>query len=197
MRWQRLSLLTTAMRAKTKNTILAISVSVIAIFVPSMILGKWVESIVFFICHWFIREQFPKQYHHVVPSICRLLTSVIFFFGVSFVLPMGLSLFSAIPINYFIGWVGFTKKQCDDYEVKCERLKEKLEKRLNFSTDNCTENELLERCRQLGFSEENTNLSIEFFIKKTKQSDIANRLFINEKSVQMRKQRLKEKLNKN
>lgn len=197
MRWQKSSLLATAMRTKTKNTIMAISVSVIAIFVPALILGKWIEAVAFFFCHWFIREQFPKQYHHIVPAMCRLITATVFFFGVSFVLPMALSLLSSIPINYFIGWVGFTKKQCDDFEVKCERLKQQLERRSKFSTDNCTEKELLERCRKLGFSEENTNLAVEFFIKRTKQSEIADKLFINEKSVQMRKQRLKEKLNKN
>ena len=50
-------------KIKIKNTILAIIVSVVAIFVPSLILNKWVEGITFFVCHWFIREQFPKQYH--------------------------------------------------------------------------------------------------------------------------------------
>lgn len=184
------------MRIKTKNTILAIITSVIAILVPSIIFGKLIEGVVFFFCHWFIREQFPKQYHHIVPSMCRLITSVVSFFGISFVLPLSLSLFSAIPINYFIGWVGFTKKQADYYEVKFERLRKQLEENSRFNTDNCTLERLLDRCREIGLSEENTNLAIEFFIKKTKQSDIADKLFINEKSVQMRKQRLKEKLNK-
>lgn len=185
------------MRRKAKNTILAVIVSVAAIFVPAAILGKWIEAVVFFVCHWFIREQFPKQYHHIVPAMCRLITSVVFFFGVSFVLPLSLSLFSAIPINYFIGWVGYTKKQADYYEVQCDRLKKKLEEKSNFSTDNCTLDKLLSRCRAIGLSEENTRLAVEFFVKKTKQSKIADDLCINEKSVQIRKKRLKEKLNKN
>lgn len=119
-----------------------------------------------------------------------------FFFGVCFVLPKGLSILSAIPINYLIGWIGFTKKQADIYETKYYRLKEKLESKKEFNTETCTEKQLIERCRELHFSEENTNLAIEFFIKKTKQSKIADDLCINEKSVQTRKQRLKEKLNK-
>lgn len=105
-------------------------------------------------------------------------------------------MFSAIPINYLIGWVGFTKKQADTYELKYNRLKEKLEKNNEFNTETCTEQQLIVRCRELHFSEENTKLAIEFFIKKTKQSKIADELCINEKSVQTRKQRLKEKLNK-
>jgi hypothetical protein len=127
--------------------------------------------------------------------MCRLITSLIFFFGVSFILPLGLSLVSAIPINYFIGWVGFTKKQADYYELKYFRLKEKLEQKREFNTDTCTKEELIARCKELHLSEENTRLAIEFFIKKTKQSEIADKLCVDEHAISTRKLRLKKKLN--
>lgn len=184
------------MKTKTKNTILAIVVSIIAIFIPALILQKWIEGITFFFAHWFIREQFPKQYHHIVPATCRLITSSVLFFGVSFVLPLGLSLISTIPINYFIGWVGFTKKQADYYETKYNRLKAQLEKKEEFNTDTCTLSELKQRCAELNFSEHNTNLAIEFFIKKTKQRKIADELCVDEKSISQQKWRFKQKLNK-
>lgn len=180
---------------KVKNNILAVVVSITAIFIPAFLFGKWIEGCVFFLCHWLIREQFPKQYHHIVPAMCRLLTSVIFFFGVSFVLPLAFSLVSAVPICYFISWVGFTKKQADDFEVKYNSLKERLEAKKEFNTDTCTLEELVARCKQLNFSEENTNLAIEFFIKGTRQKDIASAFFIEERSVQQQKRRLKLKLN--
>ena len=182
-------------KIKIKNGILAVVVSIIAIFLPAFILNKLVEGVIFFICHWLIREQFPKQYHCTSHAMCRLITSVVFFFGVSFCLPLALSLFSAIPICYFISWVGFTKKQADDFEIKYERLKQELEKKSEFNTDTCTETELIERCKELRFSEENTNLAIEFFIRKTKQSKIADRLCIEEHAISTRKLRLKKKLN--
>lgn len=184
------------MSKKTKNIILAIVVSAIAIFLPAWLLNKWAEAVFFFMCHWFVREQFPKQYHHIVPAMCRLITSAVFFFGVCFVLPRDLSLLSAIPINYFVGWVGFTKKQADTYELKYNRLKEQLEKDNKFDVETCTEEQLFERCREVGLSQENTELAFEFFVTKTKQSVIADKLCINEKSVQTRKKRLKQKLNK-
>lgn len=184
------------MKTKTKNLILVTIVSIIAVSIPALILNKWIEAVVFFICHWLIREQFEKQYHHIVPAICRVITGSILFFGVCLVLPFTISLFFAIPINYLVGWVGFTKKQADYYEVKYLRLKAKLEKDSSFNTTTCTEQELLNRCKELHLSEENTKLAIEFFIKKTKQSVLADQLCINEKSVQVRKKRLKEKLNK-
>lgn len=65
-----------------------------------------------------------------------------------------------------------------------------------FNTDDCTETELIKRCRELHFSEENTNLAIEFFIKKTKHSVLADRLYIEEKSITTRKKRMKALLNK-
>jgi hypothetical protein len=108
---------------------------------------------------------------------------------------MALSLFSAIPINYFIGWVGYTKKQADYYELKYYRLKEKLESKKNFNTETCKREELIARCEELRLSDETIALAIKFFIDKTKQSKLADELCINEKSVQTRKQRLKEKLN--
>lgn len=168
-----------------------------AIFLPAWLFDKWFEAIFFFICHCFIRAQLPMQYHHIVPAMCRLITASIFFFGVCFVLPVTLSLVSAIFINYLVGWVGCTKKQAEMYEVKYNRLKEKLEANNEFNVDTCTAKQLFDRCRQVGLSQENTELAYEFFIAKTKQSVIADRLCINEKSVQTRKQRLKTKLNKN
>lgn len=184
-------------KIKVKNAILAVVVSTIAIFVPSLIFDKWVEGIVFFICHWLIREQFPKQYHRSTHAMCRLITSVVFFFGISFILPLALSLFSAVPICYFISWVGFTKKQADYFELKYYRLKEQLESKKEFDVDTCTEEELIERCKELRLSNENILLAIEFFIKKTKQSELADKMCVEEHAISTRKLRLKKKLNKN
>lgn len=183
-------------KLKIKNIILAIITSVIAIFIPSFLLDKYIEGVVFFFCHWLIREQYPLQYHCTTHAMCRLVTSIVFFFGVTFVLPISLSLLSAIPICYFISWVGFSKKQANVYEIKYTNLKNELEKHNQFSTDTCTEEELINRCKELHLSEENTNLAIEFFIKKTKQSIIADKLCVGELSVAQRKARLKQKLNK-
>ena len=82
-------------------------------------------------------------------------------------------------------------------EAKIAMYEEELEKKSEFNTDNCTEEELIARCKELRFSEENTLLAIEFFIKKTKQSEIADKLCVEEHAISTRKLRLKKKLNKN
>lgn len=150
-------------KIKLKNTILAIIVSVVAIFVPSLIFNKWIEGVGFFFAHWFIREQFPMQYHSPTHALCRLITSLVFFFGVSFALPLGLSLFSTIPICYFISWIGFTKKKADDYELKYQRLKEKY----------CNEKEnLLLKCRQVKLSERDTEIALMYFYEHKTPKEI-------------------------
>ena len=151
------------MKIKCKNIVMAVLSSVNAIFLPALIFGKWIEAVVFFICHWLIREQFPKQYHHIVLATCRLITSAVFFFGVSFVLPKELSLFSAIPICYLISWVGFTKKQADDYEVQCNRLREKY----------CNEKEnLLVKCRKANLSQRDTDIAVLYFYEHKTPKEI-------------------------
>lgn len=154
------------MNTKIKNKILAAVVGIAAIGLPAFILGKWIEGIVFFFAHWFIREQFPKQYHHIVPGMCRLITSIVFFFGVSFVLPFALSLFSAIPICYFASWVGFTKKQADEYEVECLRLRQTLE-----AYDNPTRI-IIEKCRKSNFSKRDTEIAVKYYIEKWTPKEI-------------------------
>lgn len=64
-----------------------------------------------------------------------------------------------------------------------------------FNVDNCSRDELLARCAEIKLSESNTELAIEFFINKTKQSILADRLCVDEKSITQKKQRLKKKLN--
>lgn len=115
------------MKTKTKNLILVNIVSTLSCLVTALIFHKWLEAIIFFVCHWLIKEQFPKQYHHIVPAICRTITACVMFFGISFMLPLELSLFSAIPICYFISWVGFVKKSADEFEVKCDELETRIE----------------------------------------------------------------------
>ena len=82
------------------------------------------------------------------------------FFGLSFVLPLELSLLSAIPICYFISWVGFLKKNGDELEVKCDELETKISKLVielkqykNIDLYKMTEEELRNYALSRGLSE--------------------------------------------
>lgn len=75
-----------------------------------------------------------------------------------------------------------------------ETLKSSLKPK-QFNVNSCTEEELIARCKELGFSQALTELSVEFFVLKTKQSILADKYCIEENSVAKQKYRLKHKLN--
>lgn len=159
-------------------------VSVIALF--AFLLEKEIEAICFCVAHIVIRPKFQKQYHSNLTRVCLFITLNIAFFGILLCLPINTSLLSAVPLAFGVAWVGY---------IAQDRLDILKQKETPFNTDTCTESELIARCKALHLSIENTELAVEFFIKKTKQSIIADRLCIDEKSVTIRKMRLKQKLN--
>jgi hypothetical protein len=100
----------------------------------------------------------------------------------------GVSIISCIIFGLCIDYIAYKHKDYVDVLAQLNKP---------FDVDFCTEAELLTRCREVCLSEENTNLAVDFFIKKTKQSEIADSLCVEEHAVATRKLRLKKKLNKN
>lgn len=151
------------MNTKTKNLILGYIVAIVSSMIPAIILGKIEAGIFFIICHSFIRPQFPKEYHHIVPASCRTITASVFFFGTLFILPFEISMLSAIPINYFISWVGNGKANERYYMILCENLKEKY----------CNDKEnLLLKCRKAELSERDTLFALMYFYEHKTPKEI-------------------------
>lgn len=114
------------MKTSTKNRLLSILTMAVASSLAAFIFNKWAEAVTFFFCQWFIREQFPEQYHHIVAAICRNITAIVLFFGISFTLPFELSLLSAVPICYFTSWIGCIKVERDAFEIQTDELENKV-----------------------------------------------------------------------
>lgn len=165
------------------------------VFACAWLFNKYAEAVMFCISHIVIRQNFEKQYHCKTTGLCLITTLTIAFFGIASIMPIAVSLLSTIPICWFISWIGYIAQDRLDLILEHKRLKTELEKETKFNTDNCTKEELIERCKELKFSEDKIHLAIAFFIDKTKQSEIADKLCIEEKSVQTSKRRLKQKLN--
>lgn len=146
------------------------------------LLDKEIETLFVVFGYFATRFLMPKIKHFDTTRKCISITTITFMFAIALLaIPKNTSLvFSAIA-GAIIPLIMYFESLIFD---KCK-----------FSVFNCSQEELLRRCREVSLSEENTNLAVEFFIKKTKQSIIADRLCINEKSVQIRKKRLKDKLN--
>lgn len=190
------------MKTKNKNTILAIIVSIVASVIPALIFGKWLEAIIFLVCHTLIRPQYPKQYHHIIPACCRIITAATFFFGICFILPLELSLLSAIPINYFISWVGFTKRTADDFEVKCDRLEVELARIVmelktykNIDLFKMNEQELRQFAQSRGLSETMCDTLVLKIIHNYRWVDIQKQLNFSKDGIRYHKDKIIEKLN--
>lgn len=144
------------------------------------------------------RIRIEKKYavlHCATVSACIFISTMICWFGLYLSLPMGVSLISNIIVGVIFAIITWKIQEVIDMKSNYETLKEKLEENKVFNTETCTREELIARCKELRFSKDNTELAIKFFIDKTKQSIIADELCVDEKSVQMRKRRLKIKLN--
>lgn len=149
------------------------------------IFEKYFEAICFCIAHIVIRRNFELQYHSNATSICLLITTFVIFFGIILCIPISLSLLSSIPIAFLVCLIGYL------VQYKIEKEKPKI-----FNANYCTETELINRCKELNFSEENTKLAVLFFIKKLKHREIASMYCIEEDSVTKAKYRMKKLLNK-
>lgn len=158
------------MTTKTKNNLLMLLVVALASIIPALILSKWIEAFVFLTAHTLIRPQFPREYHNIIPKICRTITGNVLFFGISFILPFEYSLLSAVPINYAIGWVGFTKATSDYYLKKCIRLQEEMLIIENKLSDPKTV--LLNTCRERKLSARDTEIALMYYYERKTPKDI-------------------------
>lgn len=174
------------------------SVTVLFILVGAWFIDKFLLAPPLIIALYSARIKIQTKYdvfHLSSVTLCMILSIAVCCFGLYLSLPIGISLISNIIVGVLFAILSWKIQEIIDMEAEYQKLKEKLESNKVFNTDKCSKEELIKRCKELGLTKDNTELAIKFFIDKTKQSEIADDLCINEKSVQMRKQRLKQKLN--
>lgn len=152
----------------------------------AVITGKYIETIAMFISFVALRNEFGKTWHSKSFWWCIFIICIVFIISIAFVPNKGVSILTCIIFGLCIDYLAYKYKDYEDIKAMLHKP---------FNVDTCTQAELLTRCRELGLSEENTNLAIEFFIKKTKQSQIAEMLCVEEHTITTRKLRLKKKLN--
>ena len=157
------------------------------IAIMAVITGKFIETIGLFVSFICLRYSFEKTWHSKSFWKCIQISCIVFVIAILFVPNKEISIIACILFGLMIDYIAYKYKDYDDMRLIIYKP---------FNVDTCTEAELLTRCQEIGLSEENTKLAFEFFIKKTKQSVIAETLCIEEHSIATRKARLKKKLNK-
>ena len=171
----------------------------------SFLIGKPIEFILIFLPYFISKNFYTVQFHSKSLKQCFTLSLMVFALATVAVVPSDFSIMFSVLFGCAIAFVsykfGIVQRKMNDYdyiEPRYNQLVEFYKEATTpkpFSTDTCSIDELIARCNELKFSKENTDLAVEFFINRTKHSIIADRLCIDEKSVVMRKMRLKRKLN--
>ena len=168
------------------------------------LIGKPIEFLLIFLPYFLTKGLYSRQFHSRSLKECFSLSLIVFALALMACVPSGESIMFSVVlglaiafISYKVGVIQFKLKDYEYIEPRYNELVafyENATKSKPFDVNTCTENELRKRCEELRFSYDNTELAVEFFIRKTKQSIIADKLCIDEKSVTTRKKRLKAKL---
>lgn len=179
---------------------------VLCLFIFSLITKKTIEFVCIFLPYFFTKGLYSSQWHSKSMKECMLLSIGIFAFAISITMSKTFSIAFSLLIGLLMAYVsckaGIIKFKLEDYafiEPRYNKLVDWYNEQTKpkpFNTETCSLEQLLYRCKELKFSQANTNLAVEFFINKTKQSVIAEKLCIEELSVARQKLRLKQKLNK-
>ncbi len=188
---------------KKINKIIGEAVLISPLLVISIFLNLWSECALIIILLFIYKSLYPIQYHADKNIVCIALSyatvgiglAIGYIFKREYVLLI--IIFNAVA--YISARVGYLQRKAQAYDLIEKPYYELVEfyennRRKEFNIDTCTESELRERCAELRLSKINTELAVEFFINKTPHKILADRLYIEEKSVTRKKMRLKEKL---
>lgn len=111
------------------------------------------------------------------------------------------SLLFSIPLALLVCWIGNEEQAKIEALARYRKLNKEyqgllddLSKPKPFSIENCTRDEMINRCREIGLNAENTELALKFFVERISLWEIAKDLNIEYDSANMRKKRLKKKL---
>lgn len=161
--------------------------------------GKWFEGIAFCFAHCVLRYQFAYQYHS--KSFCMQLTNFIIWTAIPTSQTIFVSLLFSIPLAFLVCWIGNEEQAKIEALARYRKLNKEyqgllddLSKPKPFSVENCTRDEMIDRCREIGLNAENTELALKFFVERISLWEIAKDLNIEYDSANMRKKRLKKKL---
>ena len=170
----------------------------------SWLIGKPIEFLLIFLPYFLTKGIYAKQYHSRSLKECFGISlfafSVATFLCVSRETSIVFPIVLGASISFISCKIGIAQEKLKDYDYIEPRYNflvnfyRKTTEEKPFDVNTCTEEELRTRCADIHLSQDNTELAVEFFIRKTKQSIIADKLCIDEKSVTTRKKRLKAKL---
>ena len=134
----------------------------------SVLIGKPTEFLLIFLPYFVTKGFYSTQYHATSLKTCFVYSLLVFLFILTIALPKELSISVSIILGCGIAYgsykIGTIQKKLKDYAYMKPRYEEMTSPR-PFSCVSCTEAELIARCKELHYSEDKTELAVEFFIR--------------------------------
>lgn len=84
--------------------------------------NKYIEAIFFIVSHIVIRFYYSKEFHFDSVTKCLCLTILIALLGIYFVLPLTISLLSAIPISLAVCEIGYIVQDKKDIQNELDTI---------------------------------------------------------------------------
>lgn len=135
--------------------------------------NKPFEAIMFCLAHIVIRQKFDKQYHCGTTCLCLFTTLTILWFGISYLLPMTLSLLSAIPMCFVISMAGYLAQD----RIDC---KKKLKEYENPNIWTMTDEELIHYCYLKGIRKPQYVQFVVMAVNQLSFREISKKLYVAE-----------------
>ena len=139
------------------------------IFTCAWIFDKYIEAILFCISHLVIRAIFEKQYHCGTTAMCLFLTLTIALFGIMYTFPLALSLLSAIPMCWFISWIGYIAQD----RIDCNKIIKDLKHKTIWQM---SEDELVDYCYANGIKGDMIEFVVMKVVHEMKYEEIGKKL---------------------
>ena len=131
----------------------------------SLILGKFLETILYLVSYCVFRKAFTKELHMDTTFKCLHLTFIMFFVSIVFILPKSSSLLFPLMFGLVCNiFLYLIKEVIDLKEIKNAKIVRGMNRKV-----------LLEKCKKANFSEEEQNLLIYFYIDKMTIESIAEK----------------------
>lgn len=117
------------------------------------------------VAHLAIRRVFNKQYHCNTTAQCIVLTSILIWFAIPMTTNVSTSLLGGIPLAFLICFFGYLAQ--DRIDLLIEK-----KKRTELTLNNCTHEDIIEICNELGYNKDKQDLAIMFFENKMSNKEV-------------------------
>lgn len=183
------------MRQRAVFYLLAYGYQFITLFVVlaiGQLNNKLIELIVMLLIFWIGRKILCKSWHSDDLWKCSTITFVSFYILtlVPFV-SFEISLLAGISLSAMFVFILY---KLAEFEENYGKLKDIYNRFYSFDLMKCTENEILERCKIVGMSKDDTSIVLDIFYHQIPIKELSKKLHMTTNSLRNKKTKLKKRL---